>query len=195
MAKLKPSGRKHVARKPQLRLPSRRIAGPRSSCPSIGSAVRNMGAHRCDSCGHTFEKEHADEYAARNAPYDDGSDVSEVQGDYGTCPSCLQKFKQNQRKVNELKRLRSEASAFRSMIAKQKASGEDGKEQELKNLRVEVQRLKSALAKETDMRQKAEKKMAEFQKKMAEFQKTAEDATEALLREGVIAKGGKRPRP
>ena len=51
----------------------------------------------------------------------------------------------------------------------------------------EVKRLKGALEKETKRRQEAEKKMKEFQT-------TAEDATRALLEEGLTAKARKRKR-
>ena len=94
-------------------------------------------------------------------------------------------FEEEQRKEAELQRLRSEASALRNVIAKQKPAGEN--EQELKNLRDEVKRLKGALEKETKRRQEAETKMKEFQT-------TAEDATRALLEEGLTAKARKRKR-
>ena len=71
-------------------------------------------------------------------------------------------------------------------IAQQRPE-ENNKERELKHLRGEGKRRNSLLAKETERRHKAEEKMKQFQT-------TAEEATKALLQEGLTAKGRKRVR-
>mmetsp|Transcript_3286 Transcript_3286/g.6896 ORF Transcript_3286/g.6896 Transcript_3286/m.6896 type:complete len:123 (+) Transcript_3286:75-443(+) len=67
-----------------------------------------MGCHRCMECGEKFEGYDADEYAAERSDCDT-SDAECVEGDYSTCPACLQKERAQKQKDADLARFKQEA--------------------------------------------------------------------------------------
>eukprot|EP00746_Dinoflagellata_sp_MGD_P161930 gnl/MRDRNA2_/MRDRNA2_89272_c0_seq1.p1 gnl/MRDRNA2_/MRDRNA2_89272_c0~~gnl/MRDRNA2_/MRDRNA2_89272_c0_seq1.p1 ORF type:complete len:120 (-),score=37.81 gnl/MRDRNA2_/MRDRNA2_89272_c0_seq1:348-707(-) len=94
-----------------------------------------MGCHRCVQCGQKFEGYDADEYAAENrgSKSDRDSDESsrdsseseidcwDMEGNYETCPECLEKAKRQKKKDMQLTSLMSENQTLRSENEKLKS--------------------------------------------------------------------------
>ena len=83
---------------------SRKPFGAQAHGPTAGS----MGCHRCMECGQKFEGWEAYQYAAERSDFDT-SDAESVEGDYDTCPACLQKERAQKQKDVDLARFKQEA--------------------------------------------------------------------------------------
>ena len=90
----------------------------------LESTVCIMGCHTCLSCKDTFEAYDADEYAwegDRDSDEDSDMNCDFIEGNYDTCPRCLEKEKKERKKEKLLAQQTQELRQLRTHVVTLKA--------------------------------------------------------------------------